>query len=190
MERHLAEHGYDEEHGSGTHSSSYNKFAFYDENSAYLLFCRYLIGVPFFSETFKGDNNFHNHNAHGLVFEKTFDEDLLDQYADLLGDERVPGGPRYRCHDFEDRDRTVTGSSGDPADWDVGYWDPDIKNALGFNPCSKFISGPGVEIAHDDLDEVSCCDVYMYKEDGFQLRSKVPFRDDFYEYDYVTPPGI
>jgi hypothetical protein len=142
--------GYNVRSPPAGHSNSYDKFIGYDKNFAYAWFFRHVVGIPYFSKTWKWGCAANSMNEHNLA-QRTLESTVpLSEAGKLSAND---GG--FVHHDPDERKKEDASFA--PSDALFG------KNALGFQTATGFVRGLG-DTSKPDVDKCSWADVYYYRE--------------------------
>ncbi|MEO6002383.1 MAG: hypothetical protein ABIZ04_16185 [Opitutus sp.] len=159
-------------------SDSLDKFMAFDKNVAYLWFFHEIVGIKYFSETWRfGHGRFvHDFRTHGKIFNKDFLLSRVDRAPKFnLADEGT-----FAYHDDQQRlsDDAEAAKTLDPvARRNRKAFVPDNTlfrtNALGFQTAEGFLppaNGNFGNLAPAQVDRFTYADLHMYTEDDVDIR--------------------
>lgn len=148
--------------------ASFAKFAGFDRNQAYVWFFHDVVGIKYFSDSwrFGGPRMVHDFRTHGKIFFKSFPLERVGALP-LFG---LPDEGTFAYHDDVQRRRDDAKSGASPAFVpDNTLW---RQNALGFKPAEGFLPQTGgifANLTKADMDRFSWADLYLYAEDDVDI---------------------
>jgi hypothetical protein len=137
-------------------ASSRDKFIGFDQNHAYAMFFRDVVGMKYFSKTMNGWRAANDVFAHQLFFSPFFDPDAVERVVEEIGD------GDFIYHDLDMRLK-------DEKDF-VLTEDNIVENALGFKTCAKYALPQANDVPQGEMQDRTWCDLFVYREDDFFKR--------------------
>lgn len=148
--------------------ASFPKYAAFDRNQAYVWFFHDVVGIKYFSESwrFGGVRSVHDFRTHGKIFFKTFPLEKIGALP-LFG---LPDEKTFAYHDDVQRKKDDAKSGASPAFVpDNTLW---RQNALGFKTSEGFLPQTGgifANLTKADMDRFTWADLYIYVEDDVDI---------------------
>lgn len=161
---------------AGLQSTSRAKFFSFDRNSAYLWFWHEIVGLKYFSDRWRFDNErfAHDFQTHGRIFNKSF---LFSRADNTLFN--APDEGTFGYHDVVQRQKADADAAKklDPvARKKAKKFVPDnslfTNNALGFKTAQGFLplaNGNFGNLAAAQVDQFTYADLHVYAEDDVDI---------------------